>query len=169
MIEALGNIKPAIAKTAFVHERATVVGQVVIEEYASIWPGAVLRGDMGEIRIGARTSIQDGTICHMTSGLSSLLVGSNVTVGHGAILHGAIVEDECLIGMGSILLDNVVIGRGSFVAAGSLITPNKVIPPGSFVMGSPARVVRSVREHETQWILESAKSYVEVIAKYTRK
>lgn len=168
MINDLDGIRPLIHENAFVHERAVVIGEVAIGEYSSVWPGAILRGDMGAIKIGARTSIQDGAIGHMTSGLSSLMIGDEVTIGHGAILHGVVIESRCLIGMGAILLDNAIIGEGSFVAAGSLVTPHAVIPPGSFVVGSPAKVLRKVSEREMLMILEGSNNYVELIKKYQR-
>src|SRR5688572_27413957 len=139
---------PVVHPAAYVHPNATVIGDVVIDEEASIWPGAVLRGDDGPIRIGARTSIQDGSVVHMTKGLSATTVGARVTVGHNVILHGCTVEDDCLIGMGAILLDGAVIGRGSLVGAGALVTQNKVIPPGSVVLGNPGKVVRQAGEKE---------------------
>lgn len=168
MISELDGISPLIDKRAFVHERAVVIGEVTIGEYSSVWPCAVLRGDMGAIRIGARTSIQDGAIGHMTSDVSTLVIGDEVTIGHGAILHGVVIESRSLIGMGAILLDNAVIGEGSFVAAGSLVTPHTVIPPHSFVVGSPAKVLRKVSERETIMILEGSQNYVEIIKKYVR-
>lgn len=168
MISELDGISPFIDKHAFVHERAVVIGEVTIGEYSSMWPCAVLRGDMGAIRVGARTSIQDGAIGHMTSGVSTLIIGDEVTVGHGAILHGVVIESRSLIGMGAILLDNAVIGEGSFVAAGSLVTPHTVIPPHSFVVGAPAKVLRRVSERETIMILEGSKNYVDIIKKYVR-
>jgi gamma-carbonic anhydrase len=152
---------PVVHPTAFVHSAATVIGDVVIDEEASIWPGAVLRGDDGAIRIGARTSIQDGSVVHMTKGLSVTTIGARVTVGHNVILHGCTVEDDCLIGMGAILLDGAVIGRGSLVGAGTLITTNKVIPPGSVVLGNPGKVVRAAGEKERAMIDHGWREYQE--------
>jgi carbonic anhydrase/acetyltransferase-like protein (isoleucine patch superfamily) len=151
---------PAIAPDAFVHDAATLIGDVKVGTRSSVWPGVVLRGDMGEIAIGDETSIQDGTIAHITEGWSKTLVGNRVTVGHRVILHGCIVEDECLIGMGAILLDNCVIGKGSLVAAGSLVTVGTVIPPNSLVMGSPAKVVRQVSQKERDMIDAGWQTYV---------
>lgn len=162
MIEAIAGHSPKIHPNAFVHPRATVIGQVIIEEGASIWPGVVLRGDMGLIRIGKNTSIQDGTICHMTSDYSETIIGNNVTVGHGVIVHGAIVEDYCLIGMGSILLDQAHIGTYSFVAAGSLVTGKKTFEKESFLCGSPAKFLRPINEHEKNMITGSVEHYLNV-------
>lgn len=168
MIENILGYSPVIHEKAFVHPQATIIGQVIIEEGASIWPGVVLRGDMGLIKIGKNTSIQDGTICHMTLGFSSTIIGNNVTVGHGVILHGCIIEDNCLIGMGSIILDETYIGAGSFVAAGSLITGNKTIAPESFMCGSPAKCLRPVNDREKAMCLASTQTYLDVQKLYER-
>ncbi len=162
MIEAIKGHSPQIHPQAFIHPRATIIGQVIIDEGASIWPGVVLRGDMGLIRVGKNTSIQDGTICHMTSDYSETLIGDNVTVGHGVIIHGAIIEDYCLIGMGSIVLDQAQIGAHSFVAAGSLLTGKKHFPKESFICGSPARVLRPVTEKEKMMCISSVQHYLDV-------
>ena len=118
------------------------------------------------IRIGAQTSIQDNSVIHVTNDVNGTTVGSRVTVGHRVILHACDVEDDCLIGMGAIILDNARIGRGSVVGAGALVTPGTIIPPGSFVLGSPARVKRAVEERERGWIASSAAHYVELAAVY---
>lgn len=157
---------PQIDATAYVHAAATVIGWVEVGAQSSIWPTAVLRGDDGAIRIGAQTSIQDGSVVHMTTGLSEVSVGDRVTVGHKVILHGCKVEDECLIGMGAIILDNAVIGRGSVVGAGALITQGKVIPPGSLVLGSPAKVVRACGDKERFLIDQGWREYVQRTAEY---
>ncbi len=145
-----------------------VIGYVEIGERASVWPTAVLRGDMGLISIGDETSIQDGAICHDTGGRSETRIGKRVTVGHRAILHGCIVEDECLIGMGAIIMDNAVIGRGSLVGAGAVIPPGKIIPPGSVVMGAPGRIVREAGQMERDMIEHGWRAYVLTIAGYER-
>lgn len=168
MIEALDGLVPQIDPTAWVHPSAVVIGEVELGPGVSIWPTAVLRGDMGLIRFGAGSNLQDGACCHNTSGRSQTLVGERVTVGHRAVLHGCIVEDDCLIGMGAIVMDNAVIGAGSFIGAGSLIAPGKVIPPGSFVMGLPARVVRTVGERETRAIAYSWAHYRETVDRYRK-
>ena len=139
---------PNFGRDVFVAPNATLIGDVELGDEASIWFGSVLRGDIGSIRIGARTNIQDLSCVHLTEGLSSTVVGDDVTVGHSVVLHGCTVGDRCLIGMGSILLDNVVIGECSLVAAGSLVTPRTVIPPHSFVRGSPAKVIREITAEE---------------------
>ena len=121
---------------------------------------------MGKISVGEATSIQDGTICHATLGLSKMRVGNQVTVGHRVILHGCIVEDNCLIGMGSILLDNCLVGAGSLIGAGALITANTQIPPGSLVLGSPAKIIRPVNDREKAILAASWPVYVETAQKY---
>lgn len=157
---------PMLGAHVFVAETAAVIGDVVIGELSSIWYGTVLRGDVMAIRVGARTSIQDGTIVHVTSGVSGTSIGSDCTIGHAAIIHACTVEDLCLIGMGATLLDRVRIGRGSLVGAGALVTPGTDIPPGSLVLGAPAVVKRAVTAKERALIEESATHYVELAGRY---
>jgi len=166
MIQTFSEYRPFIHPEAFVHENAVVIGQVEIGAHTSIWPGVVMRGDMGHIRIGESTSIQDGTICHVTENFSETIVGNKVTVGHRVILHGCIVEDECLIGMGAILLDNCIIGKGSLIAAGSLITVGMKIPPNSMVMGSPGKIVRQVGDKEKTMIEGGWQTYVDYARRF---
>ena len=143
MNESYKGLSPRIDEAAWVHDTAVLIGDVVVEAKANVWPGCVLRGDQGSISIGAETSIQDGTIAHCTGGMSKTVIGARCTVGHRVVLHGCIVEDECLIGMGAILLDNCEIGTGSIIGAGAVIPVGK-IPPRSKVMGVPVKLsVRS--------------------------
>lgn len=151
---------PQVAATAYVDPAAVVIGDVVVGEDSSIWPGAVLRGDVHAIRIGRRTNIQDNAVLHGMKDEFPVLVGDNVTVGHGAILHGCVIESRCLIGMGAIILNNARIGTGSIVAAGSLVPEGTVIPPGSLVMGHPASVRRSLSAEEQATIDRYADRYV---------
>jgi len=132
-----------IHRTAFIAPGAVVLGDVTLGPHSSVWYQAVLRGDMAPITIGEATNIQDGTIVHVDEGKPAT-IGARVGVGHRVILHGCTVEDECLIGMGSVLLNGVVIGTGSVVAAGAVLPEGMVVPPGSLVMGVPARVTRGV-------------------------
>ncbi len=155
-----GNHRPRIGRGVFVAPNATLIGDVVLEDEASVWFGAVLRGDIGAIRIGPRTNIQDLACVHLTQKISTTTVGADVTVGHGAILHGCTIGDRCLIGMGSILLDNCVIGEGSVIAAGAVVTARTVIPKNSLVRGTPARVIREVTPEEALLGIEGAAHYV---------
>jgi carbonic anhydrase/acetyltransferase-like protein (isoleucine patch superfamily) len=161
--EILGKA-PRIAASAFVAPNATVVGDVEIAGDASIWYGCVLRGDVGYIRVGARSNVQDLSCIHMTTGTSNTEIGEDVTVGHGVILHGAKIGDGALIGMGSVLLDNVEIGAECLVAAGSVVPPRLSVPPRSLVRGQPAKVIRPLREEE--WIQGriGARVYLELMA-----
>jgi carbonic anhydrase/acetyltransferase-like protein (isoleucine patch superfamily) len=160
-IFSLDGKGPSVAQSAYIAPGATLIGDVEIGEDASVWFGCVLRGDVGPIRIGARSNIQDLTMGHTTDHISNLHVGEDVTVGHRVILHGCRVEDRCLIGMGAILLDNAVIGAGSLVGAGALVPSRMDIPPGSLVLGSPAKVIRPVNDREIKMIEEGAAHYVE--------
>jgi carbonic anhydrase/acetyltransferase-like protein (isoleucine patch superfamily) len=157
---------PRIGQGVFLAETCALIGDIVIGDESSIWYSTVLRGDVMSIRVGARTSMQDGTIVHVTSQQFGTTVGNDCTIGHGAILHGCTVEDECLIGMGSTILDGARIGRGSLVGASALVTPGTDIPPGSLVIGVPARVVRPVNRKEREQIEYGAAHYVELARRY---
>jgi gamma-carbonic anhydrase len=137
-----------------------IIGDVVIGEDSSVWPGTIIRGDVHHIRIGARTTLQDGCVLHVMRGEWPLTVGDDVTVGHSVTLHGCTIESLCLIGMGGIILNGARIGTGSIVAAGTLVTERTVIPPGSLVMGSPAKVKRALTELDRASIEDYAKRYV---------
>ena len=161
LILPYGGVTPVIGRDVFVAPNATLIGDVTLGDEASVWFGAVLRADIGKIRIGARTNLQDLVCVHLTDGLSWTLVGEDVTVGHGAILHGCTIGDGCLIGRGSILLDNVEIGAGSVVAAGSVVPPRMVVPPRSMVRGSPAKVLGEVKPEQAELGRSGAAHYVE--------
>jgi carbonic anhydrase/acetyltransferase-like protein (isoleucine patch superfamily) len=136
-----------------------VIGDVELAQDVSVWFQAVLRGDINAIVIGDRTNIQDGCIMHVTHECS-VRVGSDVTIGHGAVIHGCAIGDASLIGMRSVILDNARVGEGSLVAAGAVVLENAVIPPGSLVAGVPARIIRKLTEEEQRKLLESAAHYV---------
>jgi len=138
-VYALGDDVPAIDPTAYVHPDATVIGRVTIGPESTIWPGAVLRGDYGRIRIGARTSIQDGTVIHATEEHSTV-VGDDCTVGHVAHLEGCTVENGSLVGSGSVVLHRARIGSGSLVGANAVVPNDMVVPPGSMALGVPAKI-----------------------------
>ena len=143
---ALGDLAPNVHPDAFVHPDATVIGEVTIGQDSSVWPRAVLRGDYGQIVIGARTSIQDGTVVHVPGGLRTV-IGDDCVVGHLAHLEGCTVEDGCLIGSGSIVLHDVVVGRGAIVGANAVVTNGTKVPPGAMAIGVPARVKEGAAPH----------------------
>lgn len=159
------GVMPNIAKSVFVAPSAVIVGNVTLEEESSVWFQAVIRGDLNGICIGKGTNVQDGCIIHVTHerGVS---VGEGVTIGHGAILHGCTIESRCLVGMRSTVLDGSRIGEESIVAAGSLVTEDKEYPPRSLIMGTPAKVVRSLSADDMKMILTFASSYLELAKRY---
>jgi carbonic anhydrase/acetyltransferase-like protein (isoleucine patch superfamily) len=167
MNETYKGQTPDIDESAWVHDNAVLIGDVTIKAKANVWPGCVLRGDQGSIVVGAETSIQDGTIAHCTGGMSTTVVGDRCTVGHRVVLHGCIVEDDCLIGMGAILLDNCEIGTGSIIGAGALIPVGKKIPPRSKVMGIPGKIVGEVSDWEYQMMIGGGHhEYQKLLADY---
>ena len=157
--------KPTFHPTAFVAPGAVVIGDVTLGEESSVWYNTVLRGDIHEIKIGARSNIQDGSVIHLADDYG-VYVGEYVTVGHKALLHACSIDDEVLVGMGAIVLDGAEIGARSIIGAGSLVTKGKVIPPGSLVMGSPGKVVRQLDQAEQLAIKSWAEKYVEVAKKH---
>lgn len=167
-IRVFQGISPTIAATAYVDDAALVIGDVTIEEDASLWPMVVARGDVHSITIGARTNIQDGSVLHVTQdnrftpGGYALRIGSDVTVGHRVTLHACTVEDLCLIGMGATVLDGAVIRSRVMVGAGSLVTQGKELESGYVYLGSPARKARPLTERESSYLTFSAAHYVEL-------
>lgn len=157
---------PRTADGVYVAPGARIIGDVTLGEMSSVWYNAVIRGDVASIEIGARTNIQDLSMIHVTSGAFETRIGSGVTVGHGAIIHGCTIGDHCLIGMGAIILDGAVVEEGSLIAAGTLVTPGTHIPAGSMVMGSPGKVRRSLSDEERQRIRLSAAHYVELARRH---
>lgn len=151
---------PRIDPTARIFETAVVVGNVEIGAQSSIWYGAVVRGDVHTIRIGARTNIQDLCMVHVTRGTGPCTIEDDVTIGHQAVIHGCHIKSRVLVGMGAVILDNAVIGSDSLVAAGSVVPARMEVPPGVLVMGAPARVKRELTEKEKRDILASAVHYV---------
>ncbi len=149
---------PVIANDAFVAPTAVIIGDVVIESGASVWFGVVLRGDVGPIRIGRRSNVQDNTVIHVDQDAPTN-IGEDVTVGHGAIVHGCTVESGAQIGMGAIVLSHAVIGASSMIAAGALVPEGMNVPSGSVVMGVPGRVRRPVSDEERIALLERAGAY----------
>ena len=151
---------PQIDSSAYIDETAQIIGDVSIGAESSVWMNCIVRGDVNVIRIGRRTNLQDGTIVHVMRGTHETHLHDEVTVGHGVILHGCVIEDRCLIGMGAILLNGVSIGHDSIVAAGALVTEETKVPPRSLVMGSPAKVRRPLTDQEVASIRDYAERYV---------
>jgi len=158
MIWELDGITPQLAGDAWVAPDAQLIGKVVLEEGASVWFGAVLRGDNEEIRVGRDSNLQELTVCHTDIGFP-LTIGANCTIGHRAMLHGCTIEDGALIGMGAIILNGARIGAGSLIGAGALIAEGKVIPPGSLVMGAPGKIIRELDDEARAGLLKSAEGY----------
>lgn len=170
MIELYQEHNPSVHPEAWVHSQAVLIGDVSIGARSTVWPGCVLRGDQGAIRIGAETSIQDGTIAHATGGSSTTTVGHGCVVGHRAILHGCFVEDECLIGMGAVLLDNCRIGRFSIVGSGAVVPVGRSYPERSLLLGMPARVVRQVSDREIEEVIRHGRAeYLALWAHYRQR
>ena len=157
---------PAIDAECFIAPNATVIGDVVIGKGTNVWFGCVIRGDVHEIRIGERTNIQDGTVVHVTGGKLGTYIGSDITIGHGAILHACTLEDACFVGMGAVVLDGVVVESGAMVAAGAVVTPGKRVKAGELWGGNPAKMLRRLSDEEIAFFPVSAGKYVELAAKY---
>ncbi len=152
---------PQIHPAAFVHAQAVVLGDVTLAARVSVWPTAVIRGDSASVTIGADSNVQDGTVIHVDEGVPTI-VGARVGIGHRAIVHGATVEDDCLIGMGAILLNRVRVGTGSIVGAGAVCPEGMDIPPRSVVLGVPGRVIRQTTDAERERIRRTVESYLEL-------
>lgn len=153
--------------TVFVSPAASISGDVCLGEESSIWHNATLRGDLAPVQIGKGSNVQDGSVLHVAHDLPCVL-GQDVTVGHGAIVHGCKVADRCLIGMGAIILNGAEIGEESIVGAGALVTEGKKIPPRSLVLGNPAKIVRQVRDEEVKKIIDAAAHYRRLAAEAAR-
>ena len=159
------NHTPQLGENVFIAPNASVIGEAALGDEVSIWFSAVLRGDIAAVSVGRRSNIQDNAVLHVGEN-EPCIVGENVVVGHQALLHGCTVEDDCLIGMGAIVLNRAVIGRGSLVGAGALVTQGTVIPPNSLVVGSPATVKRELTRRERQQQANYAAKYVIVAQNY---
>jgi carbonic anhydrase/acetyltransferase-like protein (isoleucine patch superfamily) len=173
-IETYQGIAPALGARVFVHSAAVVIGKVTIGDDSSVWPTAVVRGDVHSIQIGARTSIQDGAVLHVTHdgpyapGGRGLIIGSDVTIGHRVMLHACTIGNACLVGMGAILLDDVVTEDFVMIGAGTLVPPGKELKTGGLYVGSPAKRVRDLTEKEIAFLTYSAAHYVKVKDGYLR-
>lgn len=164
-IKNLEKLKPNIDDSVFIAEGARIIGNVEVGKDSSIWYNATLRADYGKIKIGKNSNIQDNAVIHLSHD-SDTIIGDNVTVGHSAIIHGAKIENDVLVGMGAIVLDNCVIGENSIIGAGALVTKNKEFPPKSLIIGSPAKFVRELSDDEIYSIRQNALEYIQNAKKY---
>ena len=165
MILKFKEFYPKIDPTAWIAPSADLIGNIEIGSDSSVWFGCVIRSDVNEVRIGKNTNIQDLSCIH-TDVDSKTIIGDNVTIGHKVMLHGCIIEDNCLIGMSATILDNAVIGEGSIVGANSLVTSGKKFPPRSLIMGSPAKVVKELTEEDVEGLIKHAGHYVDYKNEY---
>ena len=155
------GMTPKIAPGVFVAESADIIGDVTIEEGSTIWYGVVIRGDVAPVRIGQNTNVQENSTIHVNRDISTI-IGNNVTIGHNVIVHAATIEDNCLIGMGSIILDEARIGQGAQVGAGALVPPRKEVMPRTLVIGMPCKQVKELSAEDEQGFIEHAIGYVEL-------
>ena len=160
MLRPYRDVLPRVHPTAYIDQSAQVIGDVEVGEESGIWMAAVVRGDVHHIRIGRRSNIQDGTVVHVMRGTHPTTIGDNVTIGHAALIHGCTIEDQCLIGMGAIILNGARIGTGSIVAAGTLVVEGMQVPPRSLVMGSPGKVKRPLTDEQVASIQMYPDRYV---------
>lgn len=166
MIMKFKNHYPKIDSSAWIAPSADIIGNVSIGENSSVWFQCVIRSDVNEVSIGKNSNIQDLSCIH-TDVDSKTIIGDNVTIGHKVMLHGCIIEDNCLIGMSATILDNAVIGKGSIVGANSLVTSGKVFPPNSLIMGSPAKVVKQLNQEDEEKLIKHALHYVDYKNQYS--
>lgn len=164
MLEEINGLKPQKDSSSYVHKSAVICGKVTLGADTSVWPCAVLRGDIAEIVIGERSNVQDNATIH-TNHNAPVTVGKGVTIGHGVVLHGAKVGNNCLLGMNCVVLESEI-GDNCIIGAGSVLTAGKKIPPGSLVMGVPAKIIRELTEDEINSILQNAGEYVELAKLY---
>ena len=169
MIRSYKGKAPVIPESCYVDGSAQIIGDVVLGEHASVWMNAVLRGDVHSIRVGAYSNVQDCSVLHGMKGQYDVSLGEYVTVGHSVTLHGCRIEDRCLIGMGSIILNGARIGAGSIVAAGTLIPEKTIVEPGSLWMGSPGKFRRKLDERDRESIMRYANNYLEYKESYLRE
>jgi len=171
-IQAFQNNLPQLAESVYIHETAVLIGEVRIGEDSSVWPGVVIRGDVNFIRIGKNTNIQDLSMLHVSHRSlgdpdgSPLIIGNNVTIGHTVILHGCIIKDESLIGMGSIVMDKAIIQKHVLLAAGSLVPEGNVLESGYLYVGRPAKKIRALSDAEIIGLVDSAENYVKLKNEY---
>lgn len=167
-IRSFENQQPQLADGSWVDDSAVVIGDVVLGESVSVWPQAVIRGDVRHIRIGANSNVQDGAVLHVSHdgpfkpGGAALIIGENVTIGHNAMLHGCTIGSNCLIGMAATVMDDVVIEEHVMLAAGALVPPGKTLESGFLYAGSPAKQVRPLSDQEKEFIAYSAQHYIKL-------
>ncbi|MEQ8295985.1 MAG: gamma carbonic anhydrase family protein [Nitratireductor sp.] len=166
LVSALEDHNPQLHPTVFVAPLAVVIGNVSIGAESSVWYGAVLRGDEEEIIVGERTNIQDGAIVHTTFGQGATIIGSRVTVGHRAVLHGCRIGDDALIGIGAVVLDGATVEPGAMVAAGAVVSPGKIVSAGTLWAGCPARYVRELKPVEAEFIRTNPAHYLSQAARH---
>ena len=166
MLREFAGRFPGVSERAYVDVSAQVLGDVEIGAESSVWMNAVLRGDVHSIRVGARSNVQDNAVLHGQRGVWPVVVGDGVTIGHGAIVHGCVLEDDVLVGMGAIVMNGARVGAGSILAAGTVVTEGVQIPPGSLVAGVPGKVKRTLNSTDLDLIRSYAQNYVEYTAVY---
>jgi carbonic anhydrase/acetyltransferase-like protein (isoleucine patch superfamily) len=169
MIRSYKGVRPTVPASCYVDASAQLIGDVVLGEHASVWMNAVLRGDVHEIRVGAHSNVQDCSVLHGMKQQYGVFVGEYVTVGHSVTLHGCVIEDRCLIGMGSVILNGARIGAGSIIAAGTLLPETTVVEPGSLWMGCPGKFRRKLGPEDEQAILRYARNYLDYKDAYLRE
>lgn len=159
---------PAVGDGVFLADNAVIIGAVELKPLASVWFGAVLRADVGEITVGERSNIQDNATIHMTYQRSHARIGADCIIGHNAVIHGAVMGDRVLIGMGSVVMDNAELADGAWVAAGSVVPPGMKVGPGMLARGAPARVVRMVLPEEALWATEAVDRYLRLAVAHSQ-
>ncbi len=169
MIEPFQGVSPRVGKDVYVAPTASVIGDVSLGNCSSVWHGASVRGDVWKIRIGDYSNIQDGCVCHVTTGGPELIVGERVTVGHGAVLHSCTIQDNCLVGMGAVILDGANIGKGSIIAANSVLLAGTEVPARSLVAGVPGKIKKSLDEEAEESLIERAAEYHNLALAYLGK
>lgn len=165
-IVTFAGVSPTLGPDVFIADTARVIGRVTLGAGTSVWFGTVVRGDVHDITVGARTNLQDLTLVHVTTGRYATAIGDDVTVGHRAVLHGCRIGNRVLVGMGAIVMDGATVGDEAMVGAGALVTPGTVIPPGMLALGSPAKVVRPLKPEELTLVRHSAPHYFELARIY---
>jgi len=169
MIRSYQGKTPVVPASCYVDVSAQLIGDVVLGEQASVWMNAVLRGDVHSIRLGARSNVQDCAVLHGMRNLYPVIVGEMVTIGHNATVHGCVLEDAVLVGIGSVILNSARVGEGSIIAAGAVIPEQTVIPPNSLVAGVPGKVKKTLGDEDRKMILKYAQNYLDYTAMYLKE